>query len=134
MSLLVIDGPTTDRINQVREFAEKNFLTREYMIKSHTPGGVTKEEIAQFEVRAHVGWLICYTVEEQRINGRSVKMRHISIENERTQKLPHPTIIQQIMDAYGFVNELTKCKVFFTNEDTRINVMEIFEPVSSANI
>lgn len=75
------------------------------------------------------GFRVVFTIEEQPVRKnltQSVRHLSVSIEND-DDAMPHPAVVQVVMEHLGFERELTACKVWQEEigDNTAINVAEI---------
>ena len=123
---LIIDQKVSNEIERVKNNAEQNVFSLEILksIKNGeaAPGG----DDPKFTLHIPTSFNVVYTHEEQPGN---VICRHLSVSLQFSGRLPHPLVVELIMNEFGFVNKKLKNVIwwkekFGENTTTAINVIE----------
>lgn len=74
-----------------------------------------------------VGYLVAFTI-EQHPGGWA---RHISVSSEKRGTVPHPTVVEMVMEEFGMQKKLSECTIYLEDigrDHQAVNVVEIYEP------
>jgi hypothetical protein len=128
MAIFIIDKEAKERIQYVKKYAEANpYCYEEMALMSCGRRKVPREEVERFEMRIAKSWRFIYLIEEQKVNDGFAKFRHLSGFNTETLKPPHVLIVKEMMTELGFKNPIEKCKIFFSENNMIVHIMEEFE-------
>lgn len=112
MRALIIGETEKSELERVRKYAEANPYDLEAMVdrgigKRQTPGN-----LSVYRCLIPVGYKVVFTVEDHpQRNGRTLRMRHLSVSVSGFNKPPSPDAVQIIMDELGFVRPLLECHI-----------------------
>jgi hypothetical protein len=126
--VFIIDPPLVERIKEMVAFAESNPLYLDDvldMINGIKPlAGDTKGHY----IIDRFGTKIVYTIEIF----PDYKLRHFSISMDNGKKMPHPVIVQEIMDLLGFKAKLSKCiiEIEKRDNDPKVGILNIAELIN----
>lgn len=106
MKPLILNNTAKEKLKALREHAEENPVTLEYLMKM-----VNKQCKPIGDVKGHfcnldVGYKVVLSIELQEVG----KVRHMSMSVYEKNSLPPVEAAKEVMKLLGFQNELRKCK------------------------
>lgn len=109
MAILIIDANFLEEMGQLKYFAEHNPISIDRMLDSFNGDAEAPGFYDEFTVH-HLGTRICFSINENPFPEGIGHVRMLSVSlPDKPGKLPHPELVQQIMQILGFENDLEHC-------------------------
>ena len=105
MRILILDGETKDKLQNLVAYAENNPLTMDDLLDTYNKQLAPVGDMSGHVVNLPFGFRVVYSIEQQ-VKG---DVRHLSISVDDEGKLPNDVAVREVMKLIGFKNELEKC-------------------------
>lgn len=126
MSLLILDDNADAKIKALVEHAEKNIFTVEEIAKIMDGSAPPAGDREGFSIFLPVHYKAVYTIEEHKAK---MVVRHLSLSVNKEGRLPHPAVVEELLQKFGFVGPLKKCVVYMEGPEEdpyAVNIIEEF--------
>jgi len=124
--IFIIEPNFIQRVKDVVEFAEANPLYVDDILDMMNGAKPMAGDIKGYYLVDRFGTKIVFTIDIM----AEYKLKHLSISINKGKTIPHPAIVQEIMNLFGFKSELSQCIVEIERrENNKIGILNVAEKI-----